>query len=221
MERIARIVELLRKTREDPRIKQIEEGYRRVLEEERISSNENGVWIIKREHRIQLAIRAIELGASPERVIKELTWKDFEGLIASILQANGFRCIQSFRRRGDGSNRGMEIDVIGVRGHRILSIDAKMWGVRSGKSSALQAAAEKQVERSKRLANDLHALRERMGHLNEGRYDIIPVLTTWLIEDIEFHEGVPIVPVFKFNTFVLQLEEFEDMLFRVNTNLHD
>ncbi len=170
---------------------------------------------LDRSQRIELAMRAIERGADAEEVIEELTWKDFEGLIASILEENGFRCVESFRRRGNGKLRGMEIDVIGIRGRLILSIDAKMWGIRSGKAAAIRKAAENQLARTRRLANELRILETRLGPFASGRYELIPVITTWLVEDLQFHEGVPIVPIFKFNSFVLQFNEFEDMVVRI------
>ena len=100
---------------------------------------------VGRSQRIELAMLAVTQGAKVAEIVELLTWKDFEGFVAGILSENSYSCVESFRRRGNSEMHGMEIDVVGVRGRTIIAIDAKMWGVRSGKGSAL-----KQRQRSKR-----------------------------------------------------------------------
>ncbi len=167
---------------------------------------------INREKRIDLAMQVVELGVEIVEVVKLMTWKDFEGLIAGILSENSFHCTESFRRRGTSNVKGMEIDVIGVRGPMALSVDAKMWSVRGGKASALRTAAEKQKERTIRLTTQLSQLSEKIPSMVKGQYTIIPVMVTWLVEEVEIHEGVPVVPVFKLNAFIQDFEMYEDLI---------
>jgi len=167
---------------------------------------------VDREKRIDLAMQVVELGAEIVEVVKLMTWKDFEGLIAGILSENNFRCTESFRRRGSSDVKGMEIDVIGVRGPMALSVDAKMWSVRGGKASALRTAAEKQKERTIRLTTQLSRLSEKIPSMVKGQYTIIPIMVTWLVEEVELHEGVPVVPVFKLNSFIQDFELYEDLV---------
>jgi len=157
-------------------------------------------------------MQVVELGAEIVEVVKLMTWKDFEGLIAGILNENNFRCTESFRRRGSSDVKGMEIDVIGVRGPMALSVDAKMWSVRGGKASALRTAAEKQKERTIRLTTQLSRLSEKIPSMVKGQYTIIPIMVTWLVEEVELHEGVPVVPVFKLNSFIQDFELYEDLV---------
>jgi len=167
---------------------------------------------ISRTQRIDLARRAVKEGANIADVVQLLTWKDFEGFVASILSENSFRCVESYRRRGNSAMHGMEIDVIGVKGDIIISIDAKMWSTRSGKASALKTAAEKQKKRTLELTEELEKLSKKMGTLAERVYRTFPVLVTWLVEEVEIHEGVPVVPVFKLNSFILDLDQYEDLV---------
>ncbi len=167
---------------------------------------------IARDARINLAVQAISLGCEVEEVIELLTWKDFEGFVAQVLSENDYQCIESFRRRGDRVERGMEIDVIGTKGNIILAIDAKMWSTRSGKVSALRNAVSKQRTRTARLANELDRLSARVVDMKAGEYSLIPILVTWLVEEVEIHEGVPVVPIFKLNAFLLDLNRFDDLL---------
>lgn len=176
------------------------------------TKSDGASWILSRDARMALAQKAVELGIDLEDVIDLLTWKDFEGFVAHILSEHGFRCIESFRRRGTELSRGMEIDVIGIRGNAIVSADAKMWGIRKSKSSALRAAAENQKERSMKLVSIMSKVAERLGPLSLKRYEVYPMLVTWFVEEVQFHEGVPIVPVFKLNSFILGFDSFQDLM---------
>jgi len=174
--------------------------------------NAEGKIVVDREKRIHLAMLLTEQGMEIADVIDLMTWKDFEGLVASILSENSFICTESFRRRGTSHIKGMEIDVIGIRGHVALSVDAKMWSVRGGKASALRTAAEKQKERTNRLSTQLQQLSKKIPSMTKGRYTIFPVMVTWLVEEVEMHEGVPVVPVFKLNGFIQDFEIYEDLI---------
>ncbi len=169
-------------------------------------------WTLDRSARIDLALMAVSLGAEIEKVVSHLTWKDFEGFIARILREHNYDCVESFRRVGNNERKGMEIDVIGVRNRVIVSVDAKMWGIRGGKASALRSAAEKQAKRTRRLGHNLSKLAGRIAAMQKGEYIMRPMVVTWLIEDVEIHDGVPIIPVFKFNSFLLSYSMFEDRL---------
>ena len=169
-------------------------------------------FIVDRNQRIDLAMTAITQGAKVSEIVELLTWKDFEGFVAGILSENSYTCVESFRRRGNSEMHGMEIDVVGVRGKTIIAVDAKLWGVRGGKASALKTAAEKQKIRTEELSSELDRLNKKLNSLQNGTYSMFPVIVTWLVEDIEFHEGVPVVPVFKLNNFIHELDFFEDMV---------
>ena len=115
----------------------------------------------------------------------------------------------------------MEIDVIGLKNKTLLVIDAKMWGVRSGKASALRTAIDKQKERTVRLSNQLDRLAKKMTKLKGGTYELIPIMVTWLVEEVEIHQGVPVIPVFKLNSFLLAISEYEDMIESFRGDLPD
>ncbi|MFX0053794.1 MAG: hypothetical protein ACFFAD_02580 [Candidatus Hermodarchaeota archaeon] len=206
------ILRILKESKEDNCIKDAENTLDDVLKAIRARRLDSGAWEIERSLRIDLALRAVSIGAEVEDVVDLLTWKDFEGFVASILVENNFRCVESFRKRGTAETLGMEIDVIGVRGNSIVSIDAKMWGIRTGKSSALKTAAEKQKERTKRLCGVISRLAKGLNGLTTGQYILKPVLVTWMVEEVVFHDGVPIVPVFLLNSFLQDISIYEDMI---------
>ena len=206
------IAEILKLTKEDGNLVSTDSINDEVLEQLGLPVPGENPTIISRVMRIDLAKRAVREGASISEIIDLLTWKDFEGFVASILSENTFRCVESYRRRGNSLKHGMEIDVIGVKGDIIISIDAKMWSIRSGKTSALKTAAEKQKKRTLELSEELDKLSKKMGALAEKTYRLFPVIVTWLVEEVELHEGVPVVPIFKLNSFILDLDQYEDLV---------
>ena len=206
------IAEILKLTKEDGNLESTDSINNEVLEQLGLPVPSEVPVIISRTMRIDLAKNAVREGANISEIIDLLTWKDFEGFIASILSENTFRCVESYRRRGNSLTHGMEIDVIGVKGDIIISIDAKMWSIRSGKTSALKTAAEKQKKRTLELSGELDKLSKKMGALAEKTYRLFPVIVTWLVEEVELHEGVPVVPIFKLNSFILDLDQYEDLV---------
>ncbi|MHA2141131.1 MAG: restriction endonuclease [Candidatus Thorarchaeota archaeon] len=209
---IFELMKILSESKEDNCINEGDSNLDDVLRAVGARRLESGKWEIERSLRIDLALRAVSIGAEIERVVNQLTWKDFEGFVANILTENNYRCVESFRRRGTAETKGMEIDVIGVRGSSVIAVDAKMWGSRSGKLSALKSAAEKQKERTRRLCDVMARLGDKLGGLASGHYTLEPILVTWMVEEVTFHEGVPIVPVFLFNSFLQDIAVYEDMI---------
>ncbi|MEM2142249.1 MAG: restriction endonuclease [Candidatus Thorarchaeota archaeon] len=161
--------------------------------------------------KVQLAFIAIQEGVEPEEVLKYLTWKDFEHFVSGVLDENRYRCVERLRLKGTGSTRGVEIDITGVRENRILAIDAKKWRARRGRSSVIAAVALRQEYRARYLSQSIDKVSGRLA-LRPGRYLIYPVVVTWYSEDIQVYEGVPIVPAFKLNSFLLELDELADVL---------
>lgn len=209
--RVSQIIEVLRRTKESGTIDDLsglDTHYLASLGLVVVDATIN----VDRTSRVNLAALAVTYGASISSIVEEMNWKDFEVFVAHILTENNYRCVESYRRRGDSHTKGMEIDVVGVRGDKILAVDAKLWGVRGGKKAALQSAAQKQKERSGNLANELSRLSEKIPGLKSREYQIYPILVTWLVEEIELHDGVPLVPVFKLNSFIVNMDQYDDLM---------
>ncbi|MHA1925440.1 MAG: hypothetical protein ACXABV_11750 [Candidatus Thorarchaeota archaeon] len=206
------LMKILRESKEDNHLNEVDSGLGDILTAMGAVEIEAGKWKVDRSVRIDIALRAVSKGVEIERAVNLLTWKDFEGFVSNILTENDYRCVESFRKRGTSETRGMEIDVIGLRGNSIIAVDAKMWGIRIGKSSALKTAAEKQKERTKRLCKMMPLLAKKIDSLVNGYYTLMPVLVTWMVEEVVFHEGVPIVPVFLVNSFLQDIAVYEDLI---------
>ncbi len=216
---IPEILEILEISKQKAGIASPSGTIRTFLESLGLAVNEEGVIHVERDLRISLAMKAVSNGALVENVIKHMNWKDFEGLVAKILSENDYACVESFRRRGNAEVKGMEIDVIGLKRWTLLVIDAKMWGTRSGKASALKTAVTKQKERTTRLCDQLERLSKKITKMTGGDYILFPIMVTWLVEEIEMHDGVPVVPIFMLNSFLLNISDYEDMMVSYNGQL--
>ena len=62
------------------------------------------------ENKLKSALLAIKTGVPIEEASRSVDWKDFEGLVAEILESKNFEVIRNFRMK----NPTMEIDVIGT-----------------------------------------------------------------------------------------------------------
>ena len=146
--------------------------------------------------KLKTALLAIKNGIPIEEVSRYIDWKDFEGLVAEILDSKHFDVLRNFRM----TKPTMEIDVVGVRLGIALLIDCKHWKRLS--RSALETIVVKQIERVK--------------HYVSNAKDVIaaPVIVTLNQEETSFINKVPIVPILQFSSFI---DEFYGSLEEIKT----
>jgi len=146
--------------------------------------------------KLKTALFAIKNGVPIEEVSRYIDWKDFEGLVAEILDSKHFDVLRNFRM----TRPTMEIDVVGVRLGIALLIDCKHWKRLS--YSALETIVVKQVERVK--------------HYISNAKDVIaaPVIVTLNQEETSFINRVPIVPILQLSSFI---DEFYGSLEEIKT----
>ncbi len=146
--------------------------------------------------KLKTALFAINNGVPIEEVSRYIDWKDFEGLVAEILDSKHFDVLRNFRM----TKPTMEIDVVGVRLGIALLIDCKHWKRLS--HSALETIVVKQIERVK--------------HYISNAKDVIaaPVIVTLNQEETSFISKVPIVPILQFSSFI---DEFYGSMEEIKT----
>ena len=54
------------------------------------------------DQRIEIAVRAIKLGADFEKISKSLGWKEFEELVARVFRENGYNTKSRYRFQAEG-----------------------------------------------------------------------------------------------------------------------
>jgi hypothetical protein len=128
---------------------------------------------------------------------RKMKWQWFERLAAMVFEENGFSVRSNVVITGGGTRR--QFDVIAESQRYIFAADCKRWKGGRYKASLLRRAAEAQIERCIFLKKTVQK-------------DIIPMVISALNEDINIHQGVPIVPVDKLNGFINSWENFEGMI---------
>ena len=148
------------------------------------------------ENKLKTALSDIKSGAPIEEASRDVDWKDFEGLVAEVLESKNFEVVRNFRMK----KPTMEIDVVGIRLDTAVLIDCKHWKRMS--NSALEKIVLKQIERVKHY----------VGTINENM--AVPVIVTLYQETIKFVNRVPIVPIMQFSSFI---DEFYGNLENIRT----
>ena len=158
-----------------------------VLVANKIGSFEGENVNFNQEDKLKAALFAISQGAPIDDVSIYLNWKDFEGLVAEILESKNFDIIKNLVL----TKPRMEIDVIGINHGVAVLIDCKHWKRMS--SSTLRGIVKKQVARVK------HYVGNTQGAI------AVPAIVTLYQEEISFIDNVPIIPILQFSSF---LDEF-------------
>ena len=167
-----------------------------VLVENDIGKFNNNIIYFDGGAKLKAAILAISNGGNIEQVSESLDWKDFEGLVAQILEEKGSSTIKNMIL----TKPRMEIDVIGINHGIAMLIDCKHWK-RLSKSS-LNTIVQKQIQRVKHYVAKTN---DAIG---------VPVIVTLYQEQTSFIDKVPIVPIQQFSSFV---DEFYGSLDKVKT----
>ena len=148
------------------------------------------------KNKLKTALSAIKSGAPIEEASRDVDWKDFEGLVAEILELKNFEVIRNFRMR----KPTMEIDVVGIHLGVAVLIDCKHW--KRMTNSALEKIVQRQIDRVKHYV------------ANTDEVVAAPVIVTLYQEETKFVSKVPIVPIIQFSSFI---DEFYGNLEEIRT----
>ena len=160
---------------------------KKILEDlikNKIGQQQDNVFFFSSGDKLRAAVLALQKGASIDEISEILDWRDFEGLIAEILESKDFGTIKNLILK----NPKREIDVVGIKLGIALLIDCKHW--RKMTSSALQTIVEKQIQRTKQYVS------QTQGSI------AVPVIVTLYHDETNFIDKVPIVPVTQFSSFI-------------------
>jgi hypothetical protein len=147
-------------------------------------------YIFTKADRMKLSLLALQKGCDIENISRSLSWKDFEGLTSEILELNGYSTKTNVHF---SKPRRMQIDVIGANNNLAIVADCKHWKRYS--LSSISSYAEKQIRRTKILCRARKRIRYNISHA-------IPIILTLYSVDIKLIDGVPIVPISKFKSFI-------------------
>jgi len=129
--------------------------------------------------------------------LSDLTWQEFEQYIRDILDQNDFEV--QFRKIFSHGDRRYQIDAVGYRNDLCLCIDGKKYGRGRHRTSSLKKEALKHYHRCK-------AHEEALGIKS------IPIIVSWIDDNLVSENGCIILPVHMLNDFLLNLESLLDEL---------
>ena len=136
------------------------------------------------ENKLKSVLSDIKSGVPIEEASRDVDWKDFEGLVAEVLESKNFEVVRNFRMK----KPTMEIDVVGIRLDTAVLIDCKHWKRMS--NSALEEIVQKQIERVKHYVSITDEIMAA------------PVIVTLYQEGVKLINKVPIVPIMQFSSFI-------------------
>ena len=148
------------------------------------------------ENKLKDAISAIKSGVPIEEASRDVDWKDFEGLVAEILESKNFEVTRNFRMK----KPTMEIDVVGIHLGTAVLIDCKHW--KRMTNSALENIVLKQIDRVRHYVTKTDEVMAA------------PVIVTLYQEGVKLVNKVPIVPIMQFSSFI---DEFYGNLEEIRT----
>jgi protease II len=126
-----------------------------------------------------------------EQVSKEAVWQNFEVLVGFIFEANDFQVNVNKVRTFNKKRR--QYDVIAKKNNRTYLVECKKWSGNRYRLSALKKAIQQHKERTEFYRN-----------LTEE--NLIPIIVTFIEEDIKFYEGMPIIPILRLNSFISEID---------------
>jgi Holliday junction resolvase-like predicted endonuclease len=159
--------------------------------------------------RLELAVKAVTLGADVENISGFLSWQEFEEIAAIVLEKNGYIVSKNVHFKHGG--RKWEMDVVGCKKPLVICIDCKHW--HHGMSpSALKRIAEAQVERTRAFSESLPNISCKIECARWSKAKFVPAVLALIQSSFKFYDKVPIVPVLQLQDFINQLPAYTESL---------
>ncbi len=167
---------------------------------------------ITREQRAKLAIVGFLKGIDFDKIINELIWQEFE-LLTTIV-GDEFGYLAQTGLNFSTGDRKYQIDVILKANPYVLFIDCKHYGG-TGKKSVLKKAAEEQIVRVEAVKENLENLQDKISVKGWKNVIFIPMIVTWLDDEIFFHDYVPVVPFTKLSSFLKNFYLYFEDIYKI------
>jgi Nuclease-related domain len=150
-------------------------------------------------NKLTIALIAIHNGVDVVDICSKINWHDFELFSSEILKCHGYNVFTNFRLK----NPRREIDVIGIKSQNVLLVDCKHWKKKS--LSGLKKIVERQKNRS-----TLFMQKTKLNIENA-----FPIVLTFLPNNFLFIDDVPIIPINKLNSFLLDFDYINHNLYKI------
>jgi hypothetical protein len=172
------------------------------LQSNNIGYVSKGLIKFSRSDKMYVALLALRMRCDIEQVATYLSWKDFEDLTSQILTSFGYRTRTNVRL----AKPRMEVDVVGTAFDGFtLAVDCKHW--KRNNLSSISYFCDKQVARAKRLLEHDKTISQ-----------VVPIVLTLHAESVRFVHDVPLVPIFKFRSFLVDVKGFLPKMYVVSAS---
>ena len=142
--------------------------------------------------RLYAAVLALQMSRDIEQISRCLSWKDFEKLASEVLRSFGYRTRTNVRL----VKPRMEIDVVGTSTDGFtIAVDCKHW--KRSNLSSISIFSQKQAARAERLLKYDRTISQ-----------VVPVMLTLHAESLSFVGRVPLVPIHRFRSFIIDVKGF-------------
>lgn len=132
-----------------------------------------------------------------ENILEETDWQKFEEIVGKIFELNDYEVEVSKVVQFEDTKR--QYDIIARLEHCIIA-DCKKWDNKRRIKYGLKRAVEEQIERVKKLS------------WNEETYPIIVLSGN---TPLKFHNGVPIISIYKLDDFLSNLPIHRENILKV------
>ncbi|MEM1884794.1 MAG: restriction endonuclease [Candidatus Jordarchaeales archaeon] len=157
--------------------------------------------------RVSLVEALLSYGFTAEYLARLLTWKAFEEFLGGVFDRHGYSLIRNFRFSRSG--RRFEVDILALKKPLVICVECKHYK-RPRTVAPDRRILERHAERTKALADSIPGLSLELGVSGWGKIKVLPLVVTLLQEG--FYRKIPVVPVFKLNSFLLELDANIDLM---------
>ncbi|MEM4647211.1 MAG: nuclease-related domain-containing protein [Candidatus Nezhaarchaeales archaeon] len=187
-------------------LSEVGEGYLNYLCDQGVVRLSQGVLYVT--NPIRLAMETVKLGVDIEIASRWLNWRDFERLCVEALQSHDFKVRAPLRFKFDSKRH--EIDIVACKKNAVLCIDCKHWEMMRGQQYKVKKSATSHLDKCIKLAKSASSLRNMGLNVHSGAY-LVPIMITLIDLNLKLPlNSVWVIPVFKLNSFLLELEAHID-----------
>ncbi len=146
-----------------------------------------------RSDKIWITLIAIRRGCDIQECSRLLSWQDFESLTSQILGHFEYDTKVNIVL----TKPRCQLDVIAIKNDFLISIDCKHW--KNYSKSTIMPYVDKQIIRTKNYLRSNNKIKKAL-----------PMLLTLYDSNFKFINGIPIVPISFFKSFIFEFESFND-----------
>ncbi len=176
---------------------------------EGLIAHRGGLIEASQRQRLEMAVRAVQLGADFQRVCCALGWLEFEEMVSFVFEENGYDVSRRFRFTAE--TRRWEIDVLATRRPLVVCCECKHWAKGLGKAIA-KKTVETHLEKIRVFSENIVETSVMQSLKSWSRAVVVPMVMSLMPTPIKLFEQVPIVSILALPNFLNKFDGYLDKL---------